>query len=299
MKRILLINQISFLIFISLNIKYSSAQNQKYTSPSNESIIGFDQISGNKLARDKESGRWFLIGTGKVKNFDVTNLINKYEDYKGFDFNITEGISTDASLFIDKEGRWKATGIIGGAAFLKHTQAEGFTSDENYPTPLMLLFNKGYKLTVTMEKGAEALLREKKVRSIENTTFILLDGDDSEFNSRISEGTLKIIKDVSSKSEIKNKDISLLPSYSEVIKNYPKGVKLTWTKAQINGYENGIFVLHSDSGIEVRDNQMMVLEYGVKLTVKQKIVVDGVTYMPGDKLTVDKNKKLIKVKSWE
>jgi hypothetical protein len=39
--------------------------------------------------------------------------------------------------------------------------------------------------------------------------------------------------------------------------------------------------------------------YGTKLTVKVKITLEGKTYKPGTKLTVDESLKWVKVSSWE
>jgi hypothetical protein len=50
--------------------------------------------------------------------------------------------------------------------------------------------------------------------------------------------------------------------------------------------------------ISFRNGQFVYQCYGTKLTVKVTVTMDGKTYQPGTKLTVDKNLDWIAVSSW-
>lgn len=94
-----------------------------------------------------------------------------------------------------------------------------------------------------------------------------------------------------------------LPTYSEVLKTYPSGVRLCKTNAHV--------VASSDSGwslrvgptsaekIEMYNFKLQVQCYGTKITLDIPITIDGQTYKAGAKLTVDKNLNWIEVSSWD
>ena len=88
--------------------------------------------------------------------------------------------------------------------------SKGFI-DEDEIVPHILLFNKGHNIAVTMEKDAVATIKGKRVRALKKISFNLLDGDDSDFDSRIKKGFLKKIKDDRLKSKKKN---DILPTFN-------------------------------------------------------------------------------------
>jgi hypothetical protein len=102
---------------------------------------------------------------------------------------------------------------------------------------------------------------------------------------------------------------SLPPSYTDVLASYPPNSILTKTKATISKIDNSsddnfmIDTTHEGEFVEymltAEGLKPCVFELGTKLTVKDKFEYKGKTYMPGDKLTVDKDKNIIKVRSWK
>jgi hypothetical protein len=66
----------------------------------------------------------------------------------------------------------------------------------------------------------------------------------------------------------------------------------------MGGNDKGITV-GGGGNISIRGGQIEYQCYGTKLTVKMKVTLEGKTYKPGTKLTVDKNLKWIEVSNWE
>ena len=60
---------------------------------------------------------------------------------------------------------------------------------------------------------------------------------------------------------------------------------------------NGTWLLNGST--EFRDNKMLVRYYGTKITVGIRVEIDGKTYEPGTKLTVEKDLNWIQVSSWD
>ncbi len=89
------------------------------------------------------------------------------------------------------------------------------------------------------------------------------------------------------------------PTYSEVLRTYPRGTELCKTVASIEGVGAGEenWLLKGD--VEFRDNQMLVKCYGTKITVNVSVTIGNKSYAPGTKLTVDKDLNWIEVSSWE
>ena len=90
-----------------------------------------------------------------------------------------------------------------------------------------------------------------------------------------------------------------LPTYSEILKTYPKDAELCATDADLVGVEpdgrvrlTGELSFTAARGIEYKC-------YGTKITVMVKATLDGTTYDLGTKLTVDKNLDWIEVSSWQ
>ncbi len=88
------------------------------------------------------------------------------------------------------------------------------------------------------------------------------------------------------------------PKYSEVIKTYPKDFVSCKTVATLDAVmPNGTWLLNGTT--EFRNNKMMVKCYGTKITIGIHIEIDGKTYEPGTKLTVDKDINWVQVSSWD
>ena len=107
-----------------------------------------------------------------------------------------------------------------------------------------------------------------------------------------------------------------LPTYSEILKTYPVGVEMTCTDAEVSEltvdgdwtFTGGLicpgksqFTVQAGGKFTVSEQMMNASwkSYGVKLTIKQAVTIDGVTYEPGTKLTVDKDLKWVVVSSWD
>ena len=89
------------------------------------------------------------------------------------------------------------------------------------------------------------------------------------------------------------------PTYSAVLRTYPKGVALCKTVASIEGVGKGEGNWLLKDHVEIRDSKTLVKCYGTKLTVNVSITAGGKTYEPVAKLTVDKDLNWIQVSSWD
>jgi len=89
------------------------------------------------------------------------------------------------------------------------------------------------------------------------------------------------------------------PTYSEVVRTYPKDAELCSTVASIVGVGQGEENWLLDGDIEFRDSQMMVKCYGTKITADMAVTIDGTTYPAGTMLTVDEDLNWIVVSSWD
>lgn len=88
-----------------------------------------------------------------------------------------------------------------------------------------------------------------------------------------------------------------LPTYSQVLNTYPANTELCQTEADImGGDDNGLSLSGS---ISIRNGQFVYQCYGTKLTVRVQVTLEGKTYKPGTKLTVDKDLNWIEVSSWD
>lgn len=92
---------------------------------------------------------------------------------------------------------------------------------------------------------------------------------------------------------------SALPTYSEVVSTYPPDAALIQTEADILGGDDSGLQLGNIVDLAMVDGQFVYQSYGTKLTVRATITLEGKTYQPGAKLTVDKNLHWIEVSSWD
>ena len=92
---------------------------------------------------------------------------------------------------------------------------------------------------------------------------------------------------------------SALPTYSEVVSTYPADATLIQTEADIVGGDDNGLELGNVVDLAMVDGQFVYKSYGTKLTVTATITLEGKTYQPGAKLTVDKNLHWIEVSSWD
>lgn len=91
-----------------------------------------------------------------------------------------------------------------------------------------------------------------------------------------------------------------LPTYSDVLRSYPKYVKLTYTETKISDVgPDGEGFYFKGGNVEIRNGEYLIFHYGAKLTVLKKIPIYGKIYLPGDKLTLDKDLNIVKVRSWK
>jgi hypothetical protein len=93
---------------------------------------------------------------------------------------------------------------------------------------------------------------------------------------------------------IDSKDIQA-KKYSEIITDKPGYI----TEAEIITDNNGDIILQKIKSIAVKNGSLDIRAYGSKLTTKTKVVLDGKTYEPDTKLTIDKNLNWCPVSSWE
>lgn len=88
------------------------------------------------------------------------------------------------------------------------------------------------------------------------------------------------------------------PTYSEVLRTYPERVELCKTVASLEAVgQGGRWLLDGD--VEYRDSRALIDCYGTKISINVRVEIDGKTYEPGAKLTVDKDLNWIEVWSWE
>ena len=107
-----------------------------------------------------------------------------------------------------------------------------------------------------------------------------------------------------------------LPAYSQVLKTYPQNAQLCCTNAEVlkvtaDGkwtLAEGGKICPGKSVIAVGSGGLTTGEiffggkwksYGAKITIKEAVVIDGKSYQPGTKLTVDKDVNWIEVSSWD
>lgn len=88
---------------------------------------------------------------------------------------------------------------------------------------------------------------------------------------------------------------SSLPTYSEVVATYPANVDKCDSVANLTakGYEV------TGGSIQMRNSEIVMPCYGVRITVKQLTSVKGKKYKVGTKLTVDTKMNLTPVSSWD
>lgn len=107
-----------------------------------------------------------------------------------------------------------------------------------------------------------------------------------------------------------------LPVYSEIVKTYPADAELSCTDAEVSDVTadgQWTFV----SGLVCPGKSQLTVEaggtfttgeeffgqtwksYGARLTLKEAVTIDGKTYQPGAKLTVDKDLNWVEVSSWD
>lgn len=92
---------------------------------------------------------------------------------------------------------------------------------------------------------------------------------------------------------------SLPPKYTEILKTYPDNAfnttPLSDVKLNLYTVKGDLLVVGPD-GLSMHSS--WVKRYGSKITVINRVTMDGKTYEPGTKLTVDKNQNWIVVSSW-
>jgi len=88
-------------------------------------------------------------------------------------------------------------------------------------------------------------------------------------------------------------------TYSQVLKTYPADAKLCNTTGDIMGGNDQGITVGGGGSISIGKGQIEYQCSGTKLTVKMKVTLEGKTYKPGTKMTVDKNLKWIEVSSCE
>lgn len=106
------------------------------------------------------------------------------------------------------------------------------------------------------------------------------------------------------------------PKYSEILKTYPAGVALSCTKAEVSEVTadgqwtfTGGLVCPGQSQLTVESGGKFTTgelffgrpwkSYGVKLTLKNSVTIDGKTYPAGTLLTVDKDLNWVQVSGWD
>jgi hypothetical protein len=89
-------------------------------------------------------------------------------------------------------------------------------------------------------------------------------------------------------------------TYSGVVATYPIGTDLCGTQGDLAEAPGGYTVSGDGATVSMVDGAMTIQCYGTKLTVGDApMTLDGKTYVPGTKLTVDENLDWIEVSSWE
>jgi hypothetical protein len=90
------------------------------------------------------------------------------------------------------------------------------------------------------------------------------------------------------------------PTYSEVVSTYPEGTEINCTDIMVSR-------VTPDGKWDVSGGPICSCEgtpffkcYGAKITISgNSVTIDGTTYPPGTKLTVDKDLQWIEVSSWD
>lgn len=134
-----------------------------------------------------------LVGVGEVKDYDVS-AIGEGAKRTGFDYSSVSDKPTVGELHIARSGKWTFSGKLAMVMQIKMT-AKGMEIDES-AEPEILLFNKNHRITVTMENGAVALLRGKRVKAIDTATFKLWEGDDKAFDAMLRDGVLVLVSEI-------------------------------------------------------------------------------------------------------
>jgi len=137
--------------------------------------FGFDDVTLIQMLPD---GKY--VGTTGVQDFNVPLDRVALPD---FQYKTVETAATNADVLITEDKRWLISGKVG--VLLEGSADIGITK--------ILLWNTGHNVKITMEKGAEAFLRRKSVRAVNKNEFVLSDNDDSQFNSRIKDGSLLVL----------------------------------------------------------------------------------------------------------
>jgi hypothetical protein len=88
-----------------------------------------------------------------------------------------------------------------------------------------------------------------------------------------------------------------LPSYSEVVNAYPANADMCKTEADLVGEDGDSFQFKGS--LSIRGGQFVYQCYGTKITVQVEVTLDGTSYAPGTKLTVDKDLEWIEVSGWD
>jgi hypothetical protein len=88
------------------------------------------------------------------------------------------------------------------------------------------------------------------------------------------------------------------PTYSEVLKTYPEGVKLCKTEASVTSISGDLW-RYEGTIVEVINGKMAFHCYGTKITLEVPASINGITYQAGTKFTVDKDMNWIEVSSWD
>ncbi len=106
------------------------------------------------------------------------------------------------------------------------------------------------------------------------------------------------------------------PAYSEIVKTYPAGVELGCTNAEVSEvtsdgkwvFTGGLICpgksqLTVEAGAKFTTGELFFGKpwktYGIKITLKNPVTLEGVNYPAGTKLTVDKDLNWIQVSGWD
>jgi len=91
-----------------------------------------------------------------------------------------------------------------------------------------------------------------------------------------------------------------VPTYSDILATYPPDADLCGSEGDlVETPDGGVTISPGPSAVlSVVDGQFTIQCYGTKLTVKEPVTLDGKTYEPGTKLTVDKDLQWTEVSSW-
>jgi hypothetical protein len=132
-----------------------------------------------------------IVGTVEVQDFDVTYWATPSEQHPLHiqQHGTHERAATAAEVLVTKDGSWKAFGKI---AIVAPQDLGGLNTAKGGNT-MVLLWNTGHKVTVTMESGATTTIRGKRVRAERRMSFLLTEKDDSQFETRIKDGSLTVL----------------------------------------------------------------------------------------------------------